>query len=311
MADFYLNNINDVGGPNIFATRLRDALVKKGHRFLDHNPGTPFNNISVITGPYFKGSNNILRLDNLYFDSENPDCDRLNFPIFQCYKHFDKVIFQSNFSKKMYETFTALKKENAVIYNGVPSSFSPDAVPVYADARAKDYEKVCITSASWRRHKRLEELVEAFNSPKLKDVCLIVLGGKDYPISMDIPSNVLMCPKYDHWALPSLYVAADAMLFISWLDCCPNAVVEALACGVPVMCSHNGGTNELVGDDGVVLRLEADYEFGTKVPLYNPKKVDNEAIIEGILKVLEMPKGFTRPDLSIERTAEEYEKHFN
>ena len=28
MADFYLNNINDVGGPNIFATRLRDALVE-------------------------------------------------------------------------------------------------------------------------------------------------------------------------------------------------------------------------------------------------------------------------------------------
>lgn len=310
MADFYLNNINDVGGPNIFATRLRDELVSKGHNFLTHNPGTPFNNISVITGQYIQGSNNILRLDNLYFDSENPDCDRLNSPIFRCYQDYDKIIFQSNFSKKMYEAFTGVEKENAVIYNGVPSSFNPEAIPAYADSRAKGYEKVCITSASWRRHKRLEEVVEAFKSPKLKDTCLLVLGGKDYNTDMKIPENVFMCPKYPHWALPSLYAAADAMLFISWLDCCPNAVVEALACGVPVMCSHNGGTPELVGDNGLVLQLEEDYEFGTKVPLYSPKKVDNEAIIEGILDVLEIPKGFDRPDLSITHTAEQYEKHF-
>ena len=210
----------------------------------------------------------------------------------------------------MYETFTGIVKDNAVIYNGVPSSFNHDAPPAYADSRAEGYEKVCITSASWRRHKRLEELVEAYKSPKLKPACLLVLGGKDYDADIDIPENVFMLEKYPHWALPSLYVTADAMLFISWLDCWPNAVVEALACGIPVMCSHNGGTNELVGDDGVILHLEADYEFGTKVPLYNPKKVDNEAIIEGILKVLEMPKGFTRPDLDIAQTAQKYEEHF-
>ena len=310
MADFYINNIKDVGGPNIFATRLRDALVNKGHNFITQDPGTPFNNISVITGQYVQGSNNLLRLDGLYFDSENPDCDRLNFPIFRCYEAYDKIIFQSNFSKKMYEAFTGVKKENAIIYNGVPPSFNPNAVASFADPRAADYEKVCITSASWRRHKRLEELVEAFKSPKLKNTCLLVLDGKDYNTGMEIPDNVFMCPKYPHWVLPSLYVAADAMLFISWLDCCPNTVVEALACGVPVMCSHNGGTPELVRDSGVVLQLEEDYEFGSLVPLYSPKKVDNEAIIKGILEVLEMPKGFTRPDLFISHTAQQYDKHF-
>ena len=87
--------------------------------------------------------------------------------------------------------------------------------------------------------------------------------------------------------------------------------MESLACGVPVMCSHNGGTNELVGGDGVVLHLEADYEFGSKVPLYNPEKVDNNTIINGVLEVLEMPKGFTRPDLDIKETAKAYESLFS
>ena len=210
----------------------------------------------------------------------------------------------------MYETFTGIVKDNAVIYNGVPSSFNPDAPPAYADSRAEGYEKVCITSASWRRHKRLEELVEAFKSPKLKHACLLVLGGKDYDADIDIPENVFMLEKYSHRVLPSLYVAADAMLFISWLDCCPNSVVEALACGVPVMCSHNGGTKELVGDSGVVIRLEQDYELGERVSLYSPERVDREIIVEGILEVLEMPKGFKRDDLSIMEVANKYQEVF-
>ena len=39
------------------------------------------------------------------------------------------------------------------------------------------YEKICVASASWRRHKRLEETIEAFKDSKLKNVLLIALGG--------------------------------------------------------------------------------------------------------------------------------------
>jgi len=310
MSDFYINNINDVGGPNIFATRLRDALVSKGHHFIERQPVGSFTNISIITGNYYPQAKNILRLDGLYFDKNNPNCDNLNYPIFKCYEQFDQVVFQSEFSKKVYQAFTGLEKNNVVIHNGVPSSFNPSVVPKLPDERAKEYGKVCITSASWRRHKRLEELVEAFRSPKLKHVCLMVLGGKDYDIGMGIPSNVFMLGKYPHWELPSIYASADAMLFISWLDSCPNTVVESLACGVPVMCSHNGGTPELIRENGVILQLEEDYNYGDKVPLYNPGKVNLDKVVSGIIQVLEMPKGFKRPDLSIDYVAAKYEKQF-
>ena len=311
MSDFWINNINDVGGPNIFATRLRDALVAKGHHFITKQPTRPFNNIAVITGNYFPQCNNLLRLDGLYFDENNPNCDKLNYPIFRCYETFDKIIFQSDFSKKTYEAFTGITKENAVIRNGVPDSFNPSVTPIIPHERASNYSKVCITSASWRRHKRLEELVDAFKSPKLKHVCLLVLGGLDYDIETSVPDNVIMMKKYPHRDLPTIYAYADAMLFISWLDSCPNTVVEALAWGVPVMCSHNGGTPELVKDNGVILKLEEDYNYGEKVPLYKPKKVDLNEVVRGILQVLEMPKGFSRPDLHIDQVAFNYEKHFN
>lgn len=310
MSKFYINNINDISGPNIFATRLRDALKFARHEQVNLNHPTPFNNVSIITGPYVPGCNNILRLDGLYFDKHNPNCDSLNKPIFDCYKAFDKIVFQSDFSKKVYEKFTGIVKDNYVIRNGVPSIFHPRATPFLPEPKAKKYEKVCVTSASWRRHKRLEELIEAFKSPKLSHVCLMVLGGSTYNTSSGIPDNVFMLKKYHHEELPSIYASADAMLLISWLDSCPNTVVEALACGVPVMCSHNGGTPELIKGSGVILQLEEDYNYGDKVSLYLPPKIDTDVVVEGVLKVLEMPKEFERLDLDITWTANKYEGLF-
>ena len=98
------------------------------------------------------------------------------------------------------------------------------------------------------------------------------------------------------------------MIHLAWLDWCPNTVVEALACGLPVLCSHNGGTRELVKENGVILELEEDYKIGSKVPLYNPPKVDSASITNGILEVLEMGKHLGRPDLSIYQCASAYEK---
>ena len=46
------------------------------------------------------------------------------------------------------------------------------------------------------------------------------------------------------------------------LDWCPNAVVEALAAGVPVICSNHGGGAELVRDRGCVLALDTEEPRG-------------------------------------------------
>ena len=91
------------------------------------------------------------------------------------------------------------------------------------------------------------------------------------------------------------------------MDWCPNTVVEALSCGAPVLCSHNGGTKELVKDDGVVIQLEEDYQIGTKVSLYNPPKVDTKIIVDGVLEVIEKSTLFDRPDLDISYVAKKYE----
>lgn len=302
MSSFFINHHDDWrDGPNIFANRLKTELESQGYIF----DLSSKNRMSIIAGDYKENCFNILRLDGLYLDSGNflGDSNFLNAPIFDCYEKFDHIIFQSNFSKECYEAFTGIKKPNTVIYNGVSSDFFKKVDPI---SKPDGFEKVVIASSKWRRHKRLEECIEAFKNKKLKDVALVVLGGYE---NVDMP-NVFTLPMIHPTELPKYYQMADAMIHLSWLDWCPNTVVEGLASGLPVVCSHNGGTHELVKGDGIVIQIEEDYKFGDMVDLYEPPKVCIETIASSIEKILEFKPMSSRLDLSISNTASKYSKLF-
>ena len=311
---FYINNCSPTGGPGIFGGRLKKQFEKNGHTFIDPyvSGKTPDKSISIIQGERIEGCPfNALRLDGLYFDSENPNNDQMNSGIFKSIDETDYIIYQSEFSKEMYHAFYR-DRPFAVIPNGIDQEdFFSNVKPIKQGHPVfSKYEKICVASASWRRHKRLEETLEAFKDPRLKNVLLIALGGFNYiKDKSKIPDNVILTPLLKPNDTASVYCMADAMIHLAWLDWCPNTVVEALSCGVPVLCSHNGGTKELVKDNGVIIQLEEDYEIGTKVPLYNPPKVDTNTIVEGGLEVMEKSTIFERPDLDIKHVAEQYEKH--
>ena len=311
---FYINNCSPTGGPGIFGGRLKKQSEKNGHRFVDPyiSGEAPQKNISIIQGKRIDASEiNILRLDGLYLDSENPNNDQMNAAIFNSFDESDHIVYQSEFSKEVYHAFHK-NKPFTIIANGIDQQdFLSNVKPIkYENPIFSKYEKICVASASWRRHKRLEETIEAFKDPRLKDVLLIALGGLDYiKDKSSIPENVLLTRLLKPDDTASIYAMADAMIHLAWLDWCPNTVVEALSCGTPVLCSHNGGTKELVKNDGVVIQLEEDYRIGDKVPLYNPPKVDIKTIIEGIIEVLGKPTLFDRPDLDISYVASQYEKH--
>ena len=60
--------------------------------------------------------------------------------------------------------------------------------------------------------------------------------------------------------METFYAAADGMLHPTYFDSCANVVIEAMACGLPVVVSDTAGINEIIsdGDDGRVLSVRGN-----------------------------------------------------
>jgi glycosyltransferase involved in cell wall biosynthesis len=79
---------------------------------------------------------------------------------------------------------------------------------------------------------------------------------------------------------PLLYRRADVLLHTKYNDPCPTAILEAMACGVPVVYSASGGTPELVGSAaGIGVPAPLDWQ--------RDHPPDPAALAEATLQVLE------------------------
>ncbi|MDG1143882.1 MAG: glycosyltransferase family 4 protein [Burkholderiales bacterium] len=83
---------------------------------------------------------------------------------------------------------------------------------------------------------------------------------------------------YTQEAAPMIYRDADVYVMTKYQDPCPNTVIEAMSCGLPVLYSASGGVPELVGDDaGIAMTVPEDWE---KIHTPSP-----EVIAEGMQEI--------------------------
>jgi glycosyltransferase involved in cell wall biosynthesis len=67
-----------------------------------------------------------------------------------------------------------------------------------------------------------------------------------------VADRVSFVGPYAQVDAPSIYQRADILLHPKYNDPCPGVVLEAMACGLPIVYSKSGGVPELVGDDAGV-----------------------------------------------------------
>jgi glycosyltransferase involved in cell wall biosynthesis len=79
--------------------------------------------------------------------------------------------------------------------------------------------------------------------------------------TLGVGDAVEVLPPYSQGEAPALFQRAHVLLHLKYKDPCPTVVIEALACGVPVVGSRSGGLPELVGDEsGVLLDVPESWE---------------------------------------------------
>lgn len=295
---FYINSTQNANGPSVFGHRLKGSLLEMGWRW---RPLLPSVNYIFASGLFRPIGRNIVRLDGLYFDSMNTtgDSNNKNRPIFKACRRADGIVFQSEFDRSLFRAFAdEISCPSTIINNGAPSGFSSEGERI-----EYGFEKTIICSSSWRAHKRLACIINGFLEYTNPKVGLVVLG-ECVQAESEHP-NIKYMGKIHPQELPVYLRGADAFVHLSWLDHCPNTVVEALKCGLPVLCSHNGGTREIVRDNGVVMQFEEDFDF-KKVDLYNPPRCDRRLVAKGIEQILNWDKRINASYLDIENVAGSY-----
>lgn len=83
-------------------------------------------------------------------------------------------------------------------------------------------------------------------------------GLKELARQLNVAERINFHPALPHGELPDLYASADAGIFPALgEEAFGIAVAEAMACGLPVVASHNGGMPEVIGNEGTCGRLFA------------------------------------------------------
>jgi 1,2-diacylglycerol 3-alpha-glucosyltransferase len=119
---------------------------------------------------------------------------------------------------------------------------------------------VLCVAAIKKHHKRCDYLIREFADfrAKLQRPAVLVIAGAREPETPEVAAlgksllgdAFVLMESVDRGRMPSLYPAADIFAIASLHEMQGTAIVEALACGVPVACNHTPVFDWVVGPGG-------------------------------------------------------------
>jgi len=177
----------------------------------------------------------------------------------------DHIVYQSEFSQKWWHhVYGATKVSKSVIHNAVDlHTYRPDSQAAFSGDQTQTAFRVLLVEGSFLGGYELGldtaiALVERLNDahrPSLgqKQVELVVVGRVSEALKTDrtlrttIPIVwVGMLPAEE---IPAIDRSAHLLFSADINAACPNSVIEALACGLPVLAFDTGSLAELVAED--------------------------------------------------------------
>jgi len=300
-------------GPSLFLKRLAKGLGEVTDVEVTRDPSAPCDvGLHAVRIGRCAAKKHIVRLDGCCHSTYKAYVEE-NRQIALGLQQASGVVYQSEFCKTMCQAYLGrFQGPSATIFNGIDPSFYQSLEPV-----EKRAQHVFLTASQWRPHKRLRDAIECFLLAEIPDSHLYVAGdvsdaGLTQAEAMRYASlsNVEFLGNLDEVALGRHLRIADGFIHLCWIDYCPNCVVEAIGAGVPVICSNQGGTREIVEPSGgYVCEIDDHYDL-EPVVLRCPPTFDRRIVADVLRRCVAETKPVRQDRIHIHETARRYARFF-
>ncbi|MBI2011811.1 glycosyltransferase family 4 protein [Candidatus Daviesbacteria bacterium] len=166
-------------------------------------------------------------------------------------KEIDMVIAVSKSTKKDLLEISKIPAEKiVVIYEGVSEIFKPQSDEDIEDFRKKNNlpKEFLLSIGGVGKRRNLERIKQAS-----KDFNLVIMG------------ETIKNLKY--YELPLLYASAKALIYPSFYEGFGLPILEAFACGIPVITSNISSMPEVAGEAAIYVDPENTEELAKKIKL--------------------------------------------
>lgn len=196
------------------------------------------------------------RLDGLrmFYNNKYDPTDEIQIKLSQLADH---IIFQSLYSLENFRHVGYTKENYTIIKNGVNQKlFNMDGKSFWDTKR-----RLKVLSANWSNNPNKGYWAIADFS-ELCDVESYFVGN--WPKEID-HKKVKVLPPMKQEELALVYKECDVFLHAAQNDPCPNVVLEAMSCGLPVIYHNSGGIRELAAEYGISLPERLDSQSAGQI----------------------------------------------
>jgi glycosyltransferase involved in cell wall biosynthesis len=265
------------------ALEVAQGGIIKFQRLSETFPNTPrsFNVIYMVSSDHpryaaqlvraalHKGAKFVWNQDGVAYPAWMPSgWEAVNARLAQLLHAAHYVLYQSDFSRLSSDRFLGERSGPwEVLHNAVDTDlFRPATSKKAAD------DLVLLTAGSKYLFERLESPIRALACVrKRRPRARLLFAGRVSPglmrpaqrliAELRLEGGVTFLPPFTQADAPSIFQQADILLHPKINDPCPGVVIEAMACGLPVVHSDSGGVPELVGNEaGRGVATEANWE---------------------------------------------------
>jgi glycosyltransferase involved in cell wall biosynthesis len=299
-----LPHLEGLGGPASFQRRLIAGLQQRGVG-VSYNPADPAVTAILITGGTTRllevwrarqrGVRIVQRLNGMnWMHRRRPTpprdfwrAERSNWLLSSIRRWLaDRIVYQSEFSRGWWQTvYGATSARGSVVYNGVDLNI---CTPIGAHERPLDHIRVLLVEGHLAESnqeglRNALRLVQLLNEGSALPVRLQVVGDVTPSLQARYQAEA---GAWIDWRgavsgeqIPLLDRSAHLFFSADLNAACPNSVIEALACGLPVAAFATGSLPELVDSDAGRIVPYGNNYWKLEEPLIEPLAVAARQIL--------------------------------